>query len=37
MHKLHRNIAISNAVLNDLVRRMLDEVSEHSVNDSADF
>jgi len=29
--------AISDAVLNDLVRRVLDEVSEHIINDSAHF
>jgi len=30
-------LTIFNTVLNDLVRRMFDEVSEHSVNDSAHF
>jgi len=30
-------IDISDIVLNDLVRRVLDEVLEHNINDSADF
>jgi len=32
-----RHSIISDTVLNDLVRRVLDKVSEHSINDSAHF
>jgi len=35
--KLFDKNSFSDTVLNDLVRRVLNEVSEHSINDSAHF